>query len=76
MMDKTGLLDKDLVNLADQANKMFKEKMNIANQAINNLPESESKMKGELKDLIKEAKNKNADHSQLMTKLNKIVNAV
>jgi len=76
MMDKTGLLDKDLVNLANQATKMFKEKMNIANQAINNLPENESKIKGQLKGLIKEAKNKNADHAQLMTKLNKIVNAV
>ena len=75
-MDKRGILDKDLVNLANQATKMFKEKMNMANRLINNLPESQSKMKSQFKDLIKEAKKKNADHVQLMTKLNKIVNGV
>lgn len=74
MMDKNGIIDKDLVNLAESATKMFEQKMNIANKAINDLPESEDKKKVQLKNLLKSAKNKNANHSDLLTKLNTIIN--
>ena len=73
MLNKDGIFDKDLVKLAKDATKMFENKMKIANAAINDLPESESKKKDELKALMKSATGKNVDHNGLLTKLTKIV---
>lgn len=74
MLDSTGILDKDLKDLAKKATKMFQEKMNIANQAINNMPDSEGKKKAQLKTLLKSAKNTKADHKSLLKQLTKIMN--
>lgn len=76
MMDKSGILDKELADLADNAIDIFNKKLNIANGLISNIPESESKIKGQLQGIMKEAKSKDANPNEIIAKLNKIVNAI
>jgi len=73
MLDKTGILNKDLVKLANQAEKVFKQQMDIARIAVDKLPDSEAKMKAKFKVILKSSTSKNANHEDLMKKLNKIV---
>lgn len=73
MLDRNLILDKDLAKLADQTEKVFKKKMDIARDAVNNLPESEAKMKEKMKGILKASTSKNANHEDLMKELNKIV---
>lgn len=74
MMKKNGIIDKELVDLANSAEKMFEKKKAIANSAIDNLPESESKKKAQLKKLMKSANPTNVNPTDLVNELNKIVN--
>jgi len=74
MLDKTGILNKDLVKLANQAEKVFKQQMDIARIAVDNLPESEAKMKAKMNAILKSSTSKNANHEYLMKELNKLVN--
>jgi len=73
MLDRSGILDKDLIKLANQAEKMLKKKKDFARNAINNLPESEAKMKAKLSGLLKSTTSKNADPEDLIKELKKIV---
>jgi len=73
MLDKSGIFDKELIDLANNAKKMFEKKRDIANKMIDDLPESESKKKEELKILMKSATGKNVNHNDLLNKLIKII---
>jgi len=73
MLDRSGILDKDLIKLANQAEKMLKKKKDFARNAIKNLPESEAKMKVKLSGLLKSTTSKNANSEDLIKELNKIV---
>jgi len=74
MLDKSGILDKDLIKLANQAGKMFKKKMTIARNAINELPESESEIKSKLKKLLNSTTNKSNSLEDNIETLKNIVN--
>ena len=76
MLDKNLILDKDLIKLADKTEKLFKQKMNLAKGAVNNLPESEAKLKKKLSGLLKSTTSKNADPEDLIKQLTKIVKTV
>lgn len=73
MLDRNLILDKDLAKLADQTEKVFKKKMDIARGAVDNLPDSEAKIKAKMNGILKSSTNKNANHEDLMKELNKIV---
>ena len=52
MLDRNLIIDKDLAKLADQTEKVFKKKMDIARSAVDNLPESEAKMKAKMNAIL------------------------
>ena len=74
MLDSSGILNKDLIKLANKAEKLFKQQMDIARIAVDKLPDSEANMKKKLKGILKSSTGKNANHEDLMKRLNKIVN--
>ncbi len=74
MLDKSGILDKELIGHANQLEKLFKKKMDIAKSAVDNLPESEAEVKAKLTNLLKSTKSENSNPEDLMNELNKIIN--
>ena len=75
MLDSSGILNKDLIKLANKAEKLFKQQMDIARIAVDKLPESEAKLKVKLNGLLKSTTNKNANTEDLINQLNKIIPA-